>query len=70
MYQEKIALLENQIAEKDKHIATLHELMDALKRENAMLREQLSKYQADEVIGRNPFPLGSAEPESKELSHL
>ena len=70
MYQEKIALLENQIAEKDKHIATLHELMDALKRENAMLREQLSKYQADEVIGRHPFPLGSAEPESKELSHL
>ena len=68
MYQEKIALLENQIAEKDKHIATLHELMDALKRENAMLREQLSKYQADEVIGRHPFPLGSAEPE--ELSHL
>ena len=70
MYQEKIALLENQIAEKDKHIATLHELMDSLKRENAMLREQLSKYQADEVIGRHPFPLGSAEPESKELSHL
>ena len=70
MYQEKIALLENQLAEKDKHIATLHELMDALKRENAMLREQLSKYQADEVIGRHPFPLGSAEPESKELSHL
>ena len=66
MYQEKIALLENQIAEKDKHIATLHELMDAIKRENAMLREQLSKYQADEVIGRHPFPLGSAEPESKE----
>ena len=70
MYQEKIALLENQIAEKDKHIATLHELMDALKRENAMLREQLSRYQADEVLGRHPFPLGSAEPESKELSHL
>ena len=70
MYQEKIALLENQLTEKDKHIATLHELMDALKRENAMLREQLSKYQADEVIGRHPFPLGSAEPESKELSHL
>ena len=66
MYQEKIALLENQLTEKDKHIATLHELMDALKRENAMLREQLSKYQADEVIGRHPFPLGSAEPESKE----
>lgn len=70
MYQEKIALLESQLAEKDNHIATLHELMDALKRENAMLREQLSKYQADEVLGRHPFPLGSAEPESKELSHL
>lgn len=70
MYQDKIALLESQLAEKDKHIATLHELMDALKRENAMLREQLSKYQADEVLGRHPFPLGSAEPESKELSHL
>ncbi len=68
MYQEKIALLENQLAEKDKHIATLHELIDSLKRENAMLREQLSKYQADEVLGRHPFPLGSAEPE--ELSHL
>ena len=68
MYQEKIALLENQLTEKDKHIATLHDLMDALKRENAMLREQLSKYQADEVLGRHPFPLGSAEPE--ELSHL
>ena len=66
MYQEKISLLENQLAEKDKHIATLHELMDALKRENAMLREQLSKYQADEVLGRHPFPLGSAEPDTKE----
>ena len=70
MYQEKIALLENQLAEKDKHIATLNQLIDSLKRENAMLRDQLSKYQADEVLGRHPFPLGSAEPESKELSHL
>ena len=65
MYQEKITLLESQIAEKDKHIATLHELMNALNRENAMLREQLSKYQAGELLERHPFPMAVSEPDDK-----
>ena len=49
--------------EQKDHVATL-------KRENFMLRQQLAKYQAVEVLERHPFPIGAAEEKDRQSTHL
>jgi len=55
--------LKERVEEQKQTIAIQRDTIESLKRENEMLRQQLSKYQADEIISRHPFPVGVAEKE-------
>ena len=53
--------LEDRIKEQKRTIASQHDIIELLKRENELLRQQLSKYQTDELISHHPFPVGVAD---------
>ena len=42
-------------------ITSQRDTIASLKRENELLRQQLSKYQTDELLSHHPFPVGVAE---------
>ena len=53
--------LKERVEEQKKTIAILRDTIDVLKRENELLRQQLSKYQTDELLSHHPFPMGVAD---------
>ena len=53
--------LEDRIKEQKRTISSQHDIIELLKRENESLRQQLSKYQTDEILSHNPFPVGVAD---------
>ena len=53
--------LKERVEEQKKTIAIQRDNIDILKRENEFLRQQLSKYQTDEILSRHPFPVGVAD---------
>ena len=55
--------LKERVEEQKKTIAIQRDTIDVLKRENELLRQQLSKYQTDEIISHHPFPMGVADKE-------
>lgn len=60
----QVADLRIQLVEKDKTIEDKNNII-------AMLKQRLAEMEAEhDNFEKYPFPLGSAEPESKELSHL
>ena len=58
-----LAAKDETIRAKEETIASLHDTIEALKHENDLLRQQLSKYQTDEIISHHPFPMGVADKE-------
>ena len=59
------SLVNAALAAKDETIASQRETIESLKRENALLRQKLSQYETDEVLGKYPFKHGVAD-ESKQ----
>ena len=55
--------LEERIAEQKQTIASQRDVIEYLKRENESLRQQLNKYQTDEILSHHPFPMGVADKE-------
>lgn len=55
--------LEERVAEQKQTIASQRDIIEYLKRENESLRQQLSKYQTDELLSHHPFPMGVADKE-------
>jgi len=53
--------LKDRIEEQKQTIASQRDTIEYLKRENESLRQQLSKYQTDEILSHHPFPMGVAE---------
>lgn len=53
--------LKERVEEQKQTIASQRETIEALKRENDLLRQQLSKYQTDELLSHHPFPMGVAD---------
>ena len=53
--------LKDRVEEQKQTIASQRDTIEALKRENELLRQQLSKYQTDELLSHHPFPLGVAD---------
>lgn len=53
--------LKERVEEQKKTIAIQRDTIDVLKRENELLRQQLSKYQTDELLSHHPFPVGVAD---------
>lgn len=53
--------LKERVEEQKKTIAIQRDNIDILKRENEFLRQQLSKYQTDEILSHHPFPVGVAD---------
>lgn len=56
-----LAAKDETIKAKNETIESLRDTIDSLRRENAMLRQQLSKYQTEEMYEHHPFPGGVAE---------
>lgn len=56
-----LAAKDETIRSKDETIAIQRETIESLKRENAMLRQQLGKYQAGDILEHHPFPIGVAD---------
>ena len=56
-----LASKDETIRSKNETIESLRETIESLKRENAMLRQQLSTYQAGEMFDHHPFPMGVAD---------
>ena len=49
------------IRAKEETIASLRDTIEALKLENALLRNQLNKYQTGDILDNHPFPIGVAD---------
>lgn len=56
-----LAAKDETIKAKNETIESLRDTIESLRRENALLRQQLSKYQAEEMYEHHPFPGGVAE---------
>ena len=56
-----LAAKDETIRAKDETIASLRETIESLKRENILLRQQLTKYQEEDVLGKFPFAPGVAD---------
>ena len=67
-----LAAKDETIRAKDETIASLRETIESLKRENILLRQQLTKYQEEDVLGKFPFTPGVAEARdnNKDTSHV
>lgn len=55
--------LKDRIEEQKQTISIQRDTIEYLKRENESLRQQLSKYQTDEILSHHPFPMGVADKE-------
>ena len=55
--------LKDRIEEQKQTISIQRDTIEYLKRENESLRQQLSKYQTDEILSHHPFPMGVADNE-------
>ena len=64
------SLVNAALAAKDETIASQRETIESLKRENALLRQQLSKYQADEAFEHFPFAPGVADKKDQDTSRI
>lgn len=64
------SLVNAALAAKDETIASQRETIMALKRENEMLRQHLSKYKEEEVLGKFPFTPGVAEKDDRNPAHV
>ena len=53
--------LKERVEEQKQTIASQRDIIEYLKRENELLRQQLSKYQTDEILSHHPFPMGVAD---------
>ena len=53
--------LKERVEEQKQTIAIQRDTIESLKRENELLRQQLSKYQTDELLSHHPFPMGVAD---------
>ena len=53
--------LKERVEEQKQTIAIQRDTIESLKRENELLRQQLNKYQTDEILSYHPFPMGVAE---------
>ena len=58
--EEVIRAKEETIKEKEIN-ASLRKIIEDLKRENDLLRNQLNKYQAGDILDNHPFPIGVAD---------
>ena len=67
---EEIYAYEKTIRAHEQTIASQLKTIESLERENVMLRQQIGKYQADEIINRHPFPVGVAEPANSETEQV
>ena len=67
-----LAAKDETIRAKDEIIASLRETIESLKRENILLRQQLTKYQEEDVLGKFPFTPGVAEARdnNKDTAHV
>lgn len=64
------SLVNAALAAKDETIASQRETIESLKRENALLRQQLSKYQGEEVLSKFPFTPGVADKGNQESTRV
>lgn len=64
-----LAAKDSEINSKNETIASQRETIESLKRENAMLRQQLSKYQEEDTLSKFHFPPGVAE-DNKDNAHV
>ena len=64
------SLVNAALAAKDETIASQRETIESLKRENALLRQQLSKYQGEEVLSKFPFTPGVADKGDQESTRV
>ena len=55
--------LKDRIEEQKQTISIQRDTIEYLKRENESLRQQLSKYQTDEILSHHPFAMGVADNE-------
>ena len=53
--------LKERITAQRETIDSQRDTIASLKRENELLRQQLSKYQTDELLSHHPFPVGVAD---------
>ena len=59
--KERITAQSETIDSQRETIASQRDTIASLKRENEILRQQLSKYQTDELLSHHPFPVGVAD---------
>lgn len=59
--KERITAQRETIDSQRETITSQRDTIASLKRENELLRQQLSKYQTDELLSHHPFPVGVAE---------
>ena len=59
--KERITAQREAIDSQRETITSQRDTIASLKRENELLRQQLSKYQTDELLSHHPFPVGVAE---------
>ena len=59
--KERITSQRETIDSQRETITSQRDTIASLKRENELLRQQLSKYQTDELLSHHPFPVGVAE---------
>jgi hypothetical protein len=64
------SLVNAALAAKDETIASQRETIESLKRENALLRQQLSKYQGEDVLRKFPFTPGVADSKDNNPAHV
>lgn len=63
-----LAAKDETIKAKEELISALRDTIDSLKRENIQLRQEVSKYQSEDLLDNHPFPIGVAEPADKKKS--
>ena len=61
--KERITSQRETIDSQRETITSQRDTIASLKRENELLRQQLSKYQTDELLSHHPFPVGVADNE-------
>ena len=59
--KERITSQRETIDSQRETITSQRDTIASLKRENELLRQQLSKYQTDEILSHHPFPVGVAD---------
>ena len=57
--------LKERVEEQKQTIAIQRDTIESLKRENELLRQQLGKYKATDILDHHPFPIGVADAGNK-----